>query len=85
MTSIHLDIATNNLGTASSPQDHERYRAAVETRLRSAYLGDEVSVGLTDDGDRNRVFVDGPSGLAEEQIQETVRGIAQDIFNRGGW
>jgi hypothetical protein len=85
MTSIHLDIATSNLGTLSSPADHERYRAAVEARLRGAYAGDEVSVGLSDDGDRDRVFVDGPSAVEEEQIQETVRGLAQDVFSRGRW
>jgi hypothetical protein len=85
MTSIHLDIEKANLGPLSSPEDHERYRAAVETRLQSAYADDEVSVGLADYVDRDRVFVDGPSAVEEEQIQETVRGIAQDVFNRGGW
>jgi hypothetical protein len=82
MTSIHLDIAIQNLGNGSE-EDNERYRAAVETAISRAYEGAEVSVSLFGDGNRDRAYVDGFED--EEQTQAAVRGIAQDVFNRGGW
>ena len=86
---ISLTIAAYNLGEANEAY-RERYRLAVKKELEKRYPSAVVAVDVHVNRGRSTIFEDEASVSGKDEDGErisrrTVLGIAQDVWNEGGW